>query len=51
MKDPKLAKEKGLIMPTEKECKTCHNTESPTYKEFKFAEAWKVIDHTFRKKK
>jgi cytochrome c553 len=50
MKDPKLAKEAGLIMPTEKECKTCHNQESPTYKEFKFAEAWKIIDHSYPKK-
>jgi hypothetical protein len=46
MKDPKLAKEAGLIMPTEKECKVCHNPESPTYKEFKFAEAWKIINHS-----
>lgn len=50
MKDPKLAMEKGLVIPTEKTCKTCHNEESPTYKEFKFAEASKVIDHTYRKK-
>ncbi|MDH4222903.1 MAG: cytochrome c family protein [candidate division Zixibacteria bacterium] len=51
MKDPVKAKEMGLLKPGEKECKACHNQESPTYKEFKFAEAWKAVDHTYRKKK
>lgn len=51
MKDPKLSKEAGLIMPTEKECKVCHNPESPTYKEFKFADAWKIIAHSAPKVK
>ncbi len=51
MKDPEKAKELGLTMPGEKKCLTCHNEESPTYKEFKFAKDWKVIDHTYRKKK
>jgi hypothetical protein len=50
MKDPKLSKEKGLIMPGEKECKACHNPDSPTYKEFKFADAFKVIAHPNPKK-
>jgi len=50
MKNPELSKENGLIMPGEKECKGCHNEESPTYKKFKFAEAWKVIDHSVPKK-
>ncbi len=26
-------------------CKTCHNEKSPTYKDFKFEEAWKAIAH------
>jgi len=51
MKDPKLSKDAGLIMPTEKECKVCHNPESPTYKAFKFAEAWKIIAHSAPKVK
>ena len=36
----------GLIEPNEAVCKTCHNPESPTYKEFNFAEKWKMIDHS-----
>jgi len=28
----------GLLHPDEKSCATCHNTRSPSYKEFKFAE-------------
>lgn len=50
MKDPKLAAENGLITPGEKQCKVCHNPESPTYKEFKFADAFKVIAHPVPKK-
>lgn len=45
MKDKKLAMENGLIIPDEKTCKGCHNPESPTYKEFKFEEAKKLIAH------
>jgi hypothetical protein len=45
MKDKKLALENGLIIPDEKTCKGCHNPESPTYKEFKFEEAKKLIAH------
>jgi len=29
----------------EAQCKTCHNEESPTYKEFKFEEKWEKIKH------
>ncbi len=50
MKDPKLAAENGLITAGEKECKACHNPESPTYKEFKFADATKLIAHPIPKK-
>jgi hypothetical protein len=41
------SKEAGLIVgeKNEKSCITCHNAESPTFKEFKFAEAWAKIEH------
>jgi competence protein ComGC len=29
----------------EKQCKTCHNEKSPTFKEFKFKEAWAKVKH------
>ena len=29
----------------EKQCKTCHNDKSPTYKEFNFEEMWAKIKH------
>ncbi|MDZ7289080.1 MAG: cytochrome c family protein [candidate division KSB1 bacterium] len=35
----------GLVKPDEKTCLKCHNTESPTYKPFNFAEASKKIAH------
>jgi hypothetical protein len=35
----------GMIIPDEKLCKTCHNETSPTYKEFVFADAAKLIAH------
>ena len=37
----------GLNVPSDKEafCKTCHNPESPSYKEFKFDAAWDQIKH------
>ncbi|MFZ6032946.1 MULTISPECIES: cytochrome c family protein [Melioribacter] len=34
----------------EKYCKTCHNEESPTYKEFDFAKMWPQIAHPVPKK-
>jgi hypothetical protein len=44
------AKKKGLIAdPGEEFCKKCHNPESPTYKEFKFDEAKKKIEHPMPK--
>jgi len=45
MKDKKLSMANGLVIPDEKTCKGCHNPESPSYKEFKFAEALKLIAH------
>lgn len=35
----------GLIEPTNEVCVTCHNTKSPTYKEFKFEVEVKNIAH------
>lgn len=45
MKDKTAAIAAGLIIPDEKVCKTCHNAESPSYKEFNFAEMKKKIEH------
>ncbi len=35
----------GLVIPTEKTCKRCHNEESPSYKPFKFKEVAAKIAH------
>ncbi len=49
MKDIAAGKVKGdkygMVMPDEKNCVTCHNPKSPTYKEFKFADMKKQIEH------
>ncbi len=37
----------GLWTPDEKVCSTCHNEESPTYKEFVFEERIKDVQHPF----
>ena len=39
------AEDVGLLTPDEKLCVGCHNEESPTYKEFKYKEAWAQIEH------
>lgn len=39
----------GLIEPTKEVCIKCHNSKSPTYKEFKFDEAVKLIAHPLPK--
>lgn len=49
-KDKKKAVEAGLtdykdMAAIEKSCITCHNKKSPTYKGFKFEEAWEKIKH------
>lgn len=51
MKNMELAMSKGLVMPTEKVCKKCHNEESPNYKGFNFAEYSKKIAHNDPTKK
>jgi hypothetical protein len=47
MKDKQQAIDKGLNVPADKEafCKTCHNADSPTNKEFKFDDFWAKIKH------
>lgn len=51
MKNHDQAVAKGLIehKDGEKFCKTCHNSESPTFKSFKFAEMWGKIKHDIPK--
>lgn len=45
------AVKKGLVEHADgaKYCKTCHNPQSPTYKEFKYEEAWAKIKHSVPK--
>jgi len=50
MQDHAKSVENGLVeyaneAAIEKQCKTCHNEESPTYKEFNFKEMWAKIKH------
>ncbi|MGA9120730.1 MAG: multiheme c-type cytochrome [Bacteroidota bacterium] len=46
------AKEAGFVMDAKggKACEVCHNSQSPTFKGFKFAEAWAKIEHKMPKK-
>ncbi len=45
MQDKKQAMANGLVEPTEALCVKCHNKESPTYKPFKYADAYKLVEH------
>lgn len=45
MKNQELALTKGMVIPDEALCKTCHNAESPTFKGFNFAEMSAKIAH------
>jgi|GEM_PF-134818 len=45
MTKPELYEQRGMIVPDEELCITCHNQESPTYKEFKYKDALKLIEH------
>jgi hypothetical protein len=47
MKDKDKAKENGLQLHSEGEafCKTCHNSDSPSFKEFNYEDAWAKIKH------
>jgi hypothetical protein len=53
MKDREKDVLNGLLIPKDIEtfCKTCHNSESPTFKSFKFADAWSKIKHDIPKSK
>ncbi len=55
MKDKKKSIEAGMTeyvdeKAIEAQCVTCHNEKSPTYKEFKFKDAWAKIAHPAPKK-
>jgi hypothetical protein len=45
MKDPELARLVGLVDPSEKGCRTCHDASSPSLTPFDFVEKLKLIDH------
>lgn len=45
MKDAELARLVGLIDPTEKQCRSCHDSSSPSLRPFDFAAALKAMDH------
>ena len=45
MKDKAAAMAAGLVMPNEQTCRTCHNPESPTFKEFDYKAAYAKIEH------
>jgi len=47
MKDKQKAIDNGLIIHNEKEkfCTSCHNSDSPTYKEFNYDTFWDQIKH------
>jgi len=51
MKDEKLAMSKGLVLPDEKVCIKCHNSESPNFKGFNFKEYAAKIAHNDPTKK
>ncbi len=56
MKDREKSIEMGMTPifvedgSAERQCLECHNEESPTYKPFDFAKAWKEIEHPVPKK-
>ncbi|MBU8900105.1 hypothetical protein DRW03_18650 [Corallococcus sp. H22C18031201] len=45
MKDAELARLVGLVDPSEKMCRTCHDASSPSLRPFDFKDALKAIDH------
>jgi len=45
MKDPELSRLVGLVDPSEKGCRTCHDASSPSLRPFDFVEKLKLIDH------
>jgi hypothetical protein len=53
MKNKQDAIANGLVIPDKVEefCKSCHNSESPNFVEFKFAELWEKVKHPTPKAK
>lgn len=45
MKDSELVRLVGLVDPSEKGCRSCHDASSPSLKPFEFVEKLKLIDH------
>lgn len=45
MKDADLARLVGLIDPSEKQCRSCHDASSPSVKPFEFVSKLKAMDH------
>lgn len=45
MKDDQLSRLVGLIDPSEKQCRSCHDAASPSIKPFEFAPKLKAMDH------
>ncbi len=45
MKDAELARLVGLVDPSEKGCRNCHDASSPSLQPFDFVEKLKLIDH------
>jgi hypothetical protein len=45
MKDPELSRLVGLQDPSEKSCRNCHDTSSPSLRTFQFVEKLKAMDH------
>jgi hypothetical protein len=45
MKDAELARLVGLVDPSEKSCRNCHDASSPSLRAFDFVQKLKLIDH------
>jgi formate-dependent nitrite reductase cytochrome c552 subunit len=45
MRDPELSRLVGLVDQSEKACRTCHDTSSPSLKPFDFVAKLKAIEH------
>jgi hypothetical protein len=45
MRDPELSRLVGLVDPSEKQCRVCHDASSPSLQPFHFGDKLKLIDH------
>lgn len=45
MKDAELSRLVGLVDPSEKQCRSCHDGSTPSIKPFEFAPKLKAMDH------